>query len=369
VKRLALVLVLVAAALPAAAPGAGCSPLDCAPSGTPIPGTSLLGVRAFGSQGPLRAVDLRDGRTRFRLPTGVPAGRRYIARVPGERELAWYDIATGHRVAGARVANGWSLVGASVDGGRAVLERVANHPRAFGIMRANGTVRQVVLPRGSWRFGSWSFDALAGSRLYLLQSLRNGYAVRLYDLARSRLVAQPLKDAHESALIRGSAWERAASPDGRYLFTLYVGQNGGAMVHELDLRAATARCIDLPGIGDFNAATSYALLPSADGTTLWAISTGFGKVAAIDVATARVRGSFGFAAATGNAPISSAAALSPDGRQIAVALAGKIWFVDLAAQRIVRQRPHVAIAIGYSPDGKTLWGVGERSRVFAMRAY
>ena len=50
-KRLALVLVLaVAALLPAAAPGAGCRPLDCAPSGTPL-GHGLLAARPNGAHG------------------------------------------------------------------------------------------------------------------------------------------------------------------------------------------------------------------------------------------------------------------------------------------------------------------------------
>ncbi len=363
-KRLLLVsLVAAAAALPGAAPGAGCSPIDCAPSGTPIPGTSLIAVRPFGTQGVLRAVDLRDGSTRFRLPTGLLAGRRYLARVKGEREIAWYDTSTGHQVAGARVDDGWSLAGASVDGRRAVLEKVANHAQVFAILRTNGAVDRAVLPRGSW-----GFDALSGSNLYLLPWLRQGYEVRRYDLARNRLQARPLKDAHESALIRGAAWERAASPDGRYLFTLYINEDSGAMVHELDLRNATARCIDLPGTGNFNAATAYALLPSRDGKTLWAVSTGFGKAVAIDVAAARVRSSFGFRAAVPNSPLASAAALSPDGTQAAVALRGTIWFVSLAERRLLRKVAHVAIAVGYSPDGKTLWGVGEKSRVFSLRA-
>ena len=37
------------------------------------------------------------------------------------------------------------------------------------------------------------------------------------------------------------------------LFTLYVSGNGAAMVHELNLAKPQARCIDLPGTGDFGA--------------------------------------------------------------------------------------------------------------------
>jgi len=150
-KRLAFLLALLAVALPAAAPGAGCSPLDCAPSGTPIPGTSLLAVRTFGVRGPLRAVDLRDGSTRYRLGTGVLAGRRYLARVNGEREIAWYDASTGRAVARAATPDGWSLTGASVDGSRAVLVHVAvHHLHRFGILRADGRFHGIDLGRGDW---------------------------------------------------------------------------------------------------------------------------------------------------------------------------------------------------------------------------
>ena len=189
--------------------------------------------------------------------------------------------------------------------------------------------------------------------------------MRLYDLARNRLDPQPLKDPRESALIRGAPWQRLASPDGRYLFTLYLGGDGSAMIHELDLARASARCVDLPGGGDFNAASSYALALSRDGRTLWAVSPGYGRVAGIDVRAHRLRTSFSFSAGpwTGNAGI---AAMSPDGRRVAVTDAQHIWLVDPARKRVVRERPHVAIALAFSSDGKRLWAVGERSLVSSL---
>ena len=71
--------------------------------------------------------------------------------------------------------------------------------------------------------------------------------------------AKPLKDPHESGTIWGQPYSRLASTDGRYLFTLYIGSNGGSMIHALDLDTATARCIDLPGTGDYLASTAWAL--------------------------------------------------------------------------------------------------------------
>ena len=111
-----------------------------------------------------------------------------------------------------------------------------------------------------------------------------GYQVRLVDLATGKLASSPLKDPHESGTIWGQPFSRLASPDGRFLFTLYLGSNGGAMMHELDLKAAKARCIDLPGTGDYGSASSWALSLAPDGRTLWAVSPGYGRVVGIDVA-------------------------------------------------------------------------------------
>src|SRR4029077_19018032 len=106
--------------------------------------------------------------------------------------------------------------------------------------------------------------------------------------------------------------------DGRSLFTLYIGQNGGAMIHELDLKTAKARCIDLPGTGDYGAATSWALQLSRDQRTLWGISPGYGRVVAIDVARRAVTSAFRVALPSWSLGSGTASALSPDGLRIAL---------------------------------------------------
>ena len=137
------------------------------------------------------------------------------------------------------------------------------------------------------------------------------------------------------------------------------------MVHQLDVRAGVAKCIDLPGSGDFNSGTSYTLTASPDGRTLWAVATGYGKVVAIDVAGARVRQTFDFQAATAANPTSGVAAVSHDGARLAVTTGAKLWFVSLSDKR-VEMRPRVAIALGFAPDGKTLWTLGQKSRVTSV---
>ena len=291
---------------------------------------------------------------------GVIGGRRLVHK--DGTLLTWFDATTGARIGTAVTAphGTLALVGSSADGQRAVLARTERRRTTFLVVSPDHPERQVVLGGRNW-----SFDALAGERLYLLHWLPAGYQVRLYNLAENRLDPAPLKDPHEPALIQGAAWERLASPDGRYLFTLYLNADGGAMIHELDLRTGSARCVDLPGNGNFNAAGAYALALSPDQQTLWALSPGYGQVAAIDVQGHRLRQRFEFTAGawTGNAGI---AAIAADGQQVAVTDAQHLWLVDLPDKRVTHLRSHVAIALAFSTNGRKLWMIGERSHVASL---
>jgi hypothetical protein len=359
-NRFAFALALaVIVALPGSARGAGCSPLDCGPSQLPLAGGKLLAVRARGIDGNIRVLDLRTGATRSWLPAGILGGGLLVHE--DGTLLTWFDAATGARVASA-VANlhgAFALVGSSQDGRQAVLARTERRRTTFTI-RSPQEQRQVALGGNTW-----SFDALAGERLYLIRSLRRGYQVRLYDLARNRLEPQPLKDPRESALIEGVPWQRVSSPDGRYMLTLYLSSDGSAMIHDLDLADGTARCIDLPGSGNFSAASSYALALSPDGRTLWAASPGYGSVAGIDLHDQRVRVRFAFTPGPWNATAGIEAAAA-DGTRLALTDAQHIWLVDLSRHNVRRERPHVAIALAFSPDGRKLLMIGERSRVSSI---
>lgn len=358
-RRLVLLLAIAALA-PSTASGSGCSPIDCAPSASAL-GSRLLAVRPQGLQGPVRVLDLTNGRTRWHLPAGILTGSVLVHQ--DGTVLTWFDAATGARLTDAIVPQrgAYTLVGSSADGRIAVLARTQRNETSFALVGPH-SARSVTLGRHA----SWGFDALSGDRLYLLQYLQNGYEVRLYDLARNRLDPKPLKDANEPALIRGAPWQRLASRDGRYLFTLYVDGNGRAMIHELDLRSATARCVDLPGRGDFNSAAGYALALSPDGRTLWAASTGYGVAVTVDVAAAKARELFRFSPWSSPSPIAPAVALSSRGDLLALALANRVWVLDLNARRARPEPRHVAIALGFSPDAGRLWMVGERSRVSAL---
>jgi hypothetical protein len=353
--RLILIFVLAAAVLPASAPAAGCSPLSCASSGTAL-GHGLLAVRPTGANGPVNVVDLRTGVLKWKLPSGVLQGHMLVTHSnPGEVE--WIDALSGRQTRTATYTSDVEvgLVGASQDAARAVLQGwdKAAKQTVF-VMVGAGPQKTISVPTEQW-----GFDALSSSSLYLLHYFKTGYEIRRYDLATGTLLAKPLKDPRASSTIWGIPWSRVSSEDGRYLFTLYVGSNGASMVHQLDLRTSTARCIDLPGTGDFAAASSYALELSHDGRTLWAVSPGYGRVVAIDVRTKRVETAFRFARGSGysETPTASVSSLSADGSQIAVGIGGELWLVQTARRSVVHAKPHAAVALGFSPDGTTLWAV------------
>jgi hypothetical protein len=137
------------------------------------------------------------------------------------------------------------------------------------------------------------------------------------------------------------------------LFTLYVAGNGAAMVHELNLAKPQARCIDLPGTGDYGAASSWAmaLAPGPHPSTLWAVSPGYSKVVAINVGARKVSTAFGIDVGRWNLGSGTRIALGRDGTEIAVADGKSIARIALGEQRVIDLEPGNAVALGYAPTG------------------
>jgi hypothetical protein len=347
-KRLALVLAAAAAvALPGAARGAACSPLNCAPSQFTLAHGTLLGFRPMVNK-PVTVVDLKTGAARWVIPAGLVGGDLLVHQAGGR--LVWYDASRGTRMYAAALPSvEYSLAGVSQKGTRAVALSIVGTGTKVAIV-SRGSEQTVALPGKQW-----DFDALRGNNLFLIKYLQlGGYQVRLVHLGSGKLDPHPLKDPHESGTIWGSPFSRLSSADGRYVFTLYIGSNGGSMVHELDLKNATARCIDLPGTGNYGSATSTALVLSHDQRTLWAVSPGYGRAVGIDVRTRKVSTALRFSLPYWNLGNGTSAALAPDGRQIALGDNEEVAVIGLAKGEVVQRGKARAIALGWSPDGR-LW--------------
>lgn len=338
-RRLAILVAGCALLLPGAARSAACSPLSCGSSQVVVANGTLLAYRT-ASHSPVAVADLRSGESLFSLPWGFVYGS-VLVHQEGNR-IEWYDVATGKKTAQHALPWKIRLAGASQDGLRAVAFRSKTRVEIV----TPSSVREVRL-----RPANWDFDALRGNHLVLIQFERQGYQVRLVDLARRSTKTTLLKDPHESGTIWGQAWSRLSSPDGRYLFTLYLASNGAAMVHELDLQAANARCIDLPGTGDFGSGSSWGMVLAPDRRTLWLASPGYGRVVAVDTRTRKIVDAFRITLSYWNLGNPTRTAISPDGTQLALTDGETVARVDLHARRVVGRKPAAhAVAVGYSPD-------------------
>jgi hypothetical protein len=124
-------------------------------------------------------------------------------------------------------------------------DRYLNHPRGKGNENLHAIARFTLR-------GDYSFDAVSpdGAKIYLIQHLDPstfGYEVRAYDVASRRLSPEPIVDPREPGeRMEGLPIARAASPDGRWAYTLYDGNREEPFLHALDTVGGTARCIDLP---------------------------------------------------------------------------------------------------------------------------
>ncbi|MGH3002866.1 MAG: hypothetical protein ACRDM1_09455 [Gaiellaceae bacterium] len=327
--------------LPGAASAAACSPLNCAPSQFTLSHGTLVAYR-HTALGRVSVADLRTGNHLFTVPGGFVGGNLLVHRT-GKR-LTWFDLRTGAEKAQTTLPWTFGFSGVSQDGSRAVAFRKVNGGQTLVIISPHSW-RQVPLPQGTW-----DFDALRGTNLFLIKYLKNGsYQVDYVDLSTDSPTAKLIKDPHESGTIWGSPFARLASPDGRMLFTLYVSGNGAAMVHELNLAKPRARCIDLPGSGDYGAAVSWAMALTPSGSTLWAVSPGYKKVVGINVGARKVATAFGIDVPGWNIGWGTRIALGRDGSEIAVADGKSIARIALGEQRVIDLTSGNAVALGYAP--------------------
>jgi hypothetical protein len=68
--------------------------------------------------------------------------------------------------------------------------------------------------------------------------------------------------------MRGMLITRAASPDGRFAYTLYAGAGEHRFIHALDTVGRTAHCIDFPGLTGFEDLYRLQLDVSPSGGTI-----------------------------------------------------------------------------------------------------
>jgi hypothetical protein len=111
--------------------------------------------------------------------------------------------------------------------------------------------------------------------------------VRLYDVAAGSLDPRVIVDKREpaSASMTGTRISGVFAPDGRWQYSLYINQGGGAFIHALNLESAFAWCIDLPSGGGTYQQMMWSLAIERAGRALFAVNPTLGKVARLDIST------------------------------------------------------------------------------------
>jgi hypothetical protein len=175
------------------------------------------------------------------------------------------------------------------------------------------------------------------------------YAVRAYDLAAKHLLGSA--EVADGGRMQGFAWGAVASPDGRWLHTLYLDTaHERAFVHALDVRNGHAACIDLPsGRGDPLVLGGYTLVPAPDGRRVYAANPQLGVVAEVDLVRTRLARVTRFAPSRPPGP-ASAGAVTRDGGTIAFAGKRRVWTYDTRAGRVAGPFPTYKGVLGVAFD-------------------
>ncbi|HST26050.1 MAG TPA: hypothetical protein VLJ76_08660 [Gaiellaceae bacterium] len=187
-------------------------------------------------------------------------------------------------------AIGWAADGLSADGKTLVLTTYpwVGRSKTFLVLRVpNLTTKRVVTLKGAWSYDAISPNALT---LYLIQGQPGRYLVRAYDLHQGRLLKRVIADRREQGPMTGSPVTRAASPGGRWDYTLYLRGNGTGFIHALDTVRRAAVCIDLPWQAMDSWVYSARLWVSRDGRAVHLREVGVnGRTAVVDTRTWKLR--------------------------------------------------------------------------------
>jgi len=235
--------------------------------------------------------------------------------------------------------------------------------------------------------GYFQFDAASndGNRIYLIEYLSStNYRVRVVDVASGRLDPQIVVDKSDgNAAMTGVRLSGVPSPDGHWLYSIYIREHQGAFIHALNLDGNIAICIDLPGAGYAGSEDGFrwSLALNSAGTRLYAANGATGLVAELDtgnggpslIRTAHIampQQSAGIVAPDVEAKSfgASGAVLSPDGQTLVIPAPKGIVWVETASLRVTGgQLPDWTVwSVAMSPNGSTLYAASDGGMIAEM---
>jgi hypothetical protein len=380
-----------------------CGSIFVAACGSPIGGRGqaagdykLYEAGATASSQFVSIVDSHSHSTERRLPLGTPSGDwRHLYSIRG-LELVDTDPTTGATLRTIPLPGDYMLPpanligmpgGLSQNGRFLVLESWegggASPPAATHLLVVDTTLfgsAPVRVDLNGW----YQFDAVSndGDRVYLIEYVSGtDYRVRIYQVAAQQLDPTVVVDKFDpKESMTGTRLGGVASPDGAWLYSVYVRQTSNPFVHALTLSGAPiAFCIDLPGSGYSTNPSEmhWSLVLSADESRLFAVNAALGLASEIDATRQSVTRTVHFAASSTNASRSlipaveakelggSGAVLSPDGKVLVAAGTTGIVWIDTSSLNVNRRGLndwHVQ-SLGLSPDGKTLYALKDSGMV------
>jgi hypothetical protein len=247
--------------------------------------TASAAAKGVGQMPSIRGVTVNGSPYRYSAMSPHARGNRrtVIAQTNrrGGRVSRWWSLRGEYYV--PAVASAYEGGGLSADGSTLVLSRFnwGYPPKETRFAILNTRHRPY---RGPWwtrhqrRAFSWvdlkgdfSFDAISpdGSTAYLIhrylpasagEAYITTYEVRALDLESGKLLPRPIVDPEEpDEKMQGRPLSRATSPDGRWAYTLYDGDEEEMFIHALDTVEGRAVCIDLPQLENLHQRFYYLL--------------------------------------------------------------------------------------------------------------
>lgn len=380
-----LLFALLAALLAACGVRSGSEPFS--PAGEPTAGAPDTGqiffARPEGSKGRLIAYATPGGREVFTLPAGMASadGKLFAsAALSGGEETALdlYDLDTGRGLASFELNGAWALGGLSPNGRWLALARLPaeSEKRSWAAADRWQTDLQIIDGRSGEAVNTITLDgnfeietvSADGASLFLIQHSPavdpDRYNIRLYDLKNASLLADPLTAKGGDVVMTGYAWDGVASPDGKWLLTLYLNTaRDAAFIHALNLVDKFPVCIDLPSAGgSFDRLKYYSLVLSRDGRRIYAVNAAAGVAAEVSLESLTLQSITPFAVDSAGeeaAPDSPTARsiISPDGRFVYFASGRNLWAYDTRARKVSALPPANGqiVGLGLSRDSRQLF--------------
>ena len=233
--------------------------------------------------------------------------------------------------------------------------------------------------------GYFQFDAVSndGQRIFLIQFISpTEYYVRQFDVGIKQLNPTIIFDKSDGgAAMAGLRLSGVASPDGHWLYSVYVRQDKSPFIHALNLDGSLiAVCLDLPGSGYASNpdAFHWSVAMNADGTHLYAangatgtvedigIDSGFPNPArAARIDTSQTGGIFGVRDVEAKELGGNAAAVSPDGKTLVIGGSAGLFWVDTTSLKATDHQlaDWNVWSLAMSPDGTTVYAVRDSGMI------